>query len=120
MLGIGVNGHIAFNEPGSERDSRARVVTLTPESRAAHADAFGSLDRVPARGMTLGIADILAARRILVLATGAGKAAIVERILEGPMTAAVPASWLQPHADVTWLLDAAAASRLPRGEPDAD
>ena len=112
LLGIGTNGHIAFNEPGSERDSRARIVELTDETRRAHADAFGSLDAVPKRGVTLGVADILGSHAILVLAQGEAKAAIVSRAIDGPQTADVPASWLQAHDDVTWLLDEAAASRL--------
>jgi glucosamine-6-phosphate deaminase len=112
VLGIGANGHIAFNEPGSGRGSRARIVELTPASREAHAAAFGSLERVPERGMTLGVADLLEARSILVVASGAAKARIVQLAIEGPMTADVPASWLREHADVTWLLDAAAASAL--------
>jgi glucosamine-6-phosphate deaminase len=114
VLGIGVNGHVAFNEPGASRDSRARAVDLTPASREAHAAAFGSLAAVPERGMTLGVADLLEARSILVLAAGARKAAIVRLAIEGPQTADVPASWLQAHTDVTWLLDEAAAAELRR------
>lgn len=112
VLGIGVNGHIAFNEPGSGHDCRARTVDLTPESRRAHAATFGSLDAVPARGMTLGVADLLESRAILVLASGAHKAAIVAQAIEGAASADVPASWLQSHGDATWLLDEAAASAL--------
>ena len=110
MLGIGTNGHIAFNEPGSTHDSRADVVELTRASREAHAATFGSLDAVPARGMTLGVADLLEARSIVVLATGARKTAIVRRAIEGAPTADVPASWLQSHADVLWLIDTATAA----------
>ena len=110
MLGIGTNGHIAFNEPGSTHDSRADVVELTRASREAHAATFGSLDAVPARGMTLGVADLLEARSIVVLATGTAKAAIVRRATEGAPTADVPASWLQSHADVLWLIDTATAA----------
>jgi len=109
VLGIGVNGHIAFNEPGAAFDSRARVVTLDEVSRQAHAGTFGSLDRVPARGMTLGVADLFEARAVLVIAQGQHKAAIVRAAIEREQTAAVPASWLQSHRDVTWLLDEAAA-----------
>jgi len=112
VLGIGVNGHIAFNEPGSARDSRARAVALTPASRNAHAEAFGSLDRVPVSGMTLGVADLLESRRILVLAQGPAKAPIVHAALRDHQGAEVPATWLQSHSDVTWLLDGAAASLL--------
>jgi glucosamine-6-phosphate deaminase len=112
VLGIGANGHIAFNEPGSGEDAPARVVVLTPESRAAHADEFGSLDNVPARGMTLGVADLLEARAILAIATGTAKAQVVRDAIEGAASAVVPASWLQHHGDVTWLLDEAAAAML--------
>ncbi|HEX5480246.1 MAG TPA: glucosamine-6-phosphate deaminase [Dehalococcoidia bacterium] len=112
VLGIGTNGHIAFNEPPSGADAPARVVTLSPSSREAHAESFGGLERVPPRAMTLGVADLLAARRILVLATGAHKAAIVRRAIEDSPTADVPASWLQQHPDCAWLLDAAAATDL--------
>lgn len=112
VLGIGLNGHIAFNEPGAGADSQARMVELTPQSREAHAAAFGGIERVPSRGMTLGIADILASAAILVLAQGAAKADIVRAAIEGPQAADVPASWLQRHDYTTWLLDDAAAARL--------
>jgi glucosamine-6-phosphate deaminase len=114
VLGIGRNGHIAFNEPGSERTSHARVVELTQISREAHAGAFGGIECVPARGLTLGIAELLASAAILVLATGAEKAAIVREAIEGRVGAEVPASWLQEHPRCTWLLDQAAASKLQR------
>jgi len=114
VLGIGVNGHVAFNEPGAARDSRARVVELTQTSRLAHAATFGELERVPERGMTLGVADLLEAHAILVLVTGAHKAAIVRAAIEGPATTDVPASWLHEHANITWLLDRDAASMLGR------
>ena len=87
VLGIGRNGHIAFNEPGSERTSRARVVALTHISREAHAAAFGGLERVPERGLTLGVAELMESRAILVLATGPAKAAIVHAALEEPVGA---------------------------------
>lgn len=112
VLGIGINGHIAFNEPGSAEDSAARVVDLASESRAAHAEAFGSLEKVPARGMTLGVADLLESRAILVVATGSPKAQAVRDAIEGEASASVPASWLQRHGDVTWLLDETAAALL--------
>ncbi|TAK54012.1 MAG: glucosamine-6-phosphate deaminase, partial [Dehalococcoidia bacterium] len=88
VLGIGVNGHIAFNEPGAAVDSRARAVELEPASRAAHAEGFGSLDLVPHTGMTLGIADLLESRRILVIAQGHAKAAIVRAAIRGAFGAA--------------------------------
>lgn len=114
LLGIGANGHVAFNEPGSIRESTARVVDLAPSSREAHAANFGSIEAVPDRGMTIGIADLMGARAVLVLASGEHKAAIVHQAIEGPETAGVPASWLRAHPNLTWLLDAAAASRLNR------
>lgn len=114
VLGIGANGHVAFNEPGSERDAPSRVIDLAADSRTAHAEAFGGLGNVPAQGMTLGIADLLQARAILVLATGAHKADIVRAAVEDPPTADVPASWLQTHERVVWLLDVTAASKLAR------
>lgn len=112
VLGIGANGHIAFNEPGSPLDSRARLVELAPSTRRGYAGAFGSLEATPRRGLTLGVADLLMARRVILLATGAPKAAIVARALEGPVTTEVPASALQRHADLTVLVDRAAAVRL--------
>jgi glucosamine-6-phosphate deaminase len=112
LLGIGLNGHIAFNEPGSRRESHARVVDLAPSSREAHAGAFGGIDRVPARGMTLGVADLLESRAVLVLASGAAKADIVRRAMREPPGAEVPASWLRDHPDCTWILDEAAAAGL--------
>ena len=112
LLGIGGNGHIAFNEPGSPFASRSRVVALAPDTRAGAAAGFGSAEAVPTHALTIGIATILAARRCVLLAHGAGKAAIVARALEGPIGADVPASALRLHADTTVILDAAAASRL--------
>ncbi|MEX2246527.1 MAG: glucosamine-6-phosphate deaminase [Dehalococcoidia bacterium] len=115
VLGVGVNGHIAFNEPGAERDARARVVELTETTRTAHAAAFGGIERVPRRGMTLGVAEILEARALLVLATGGQKAGAVRRAVEEEPSAETPASWLRGHADVTWLIDEAAAAGLRQG-----
>jgi glucosamine-6-phosphate deaminase len=89
-------------------------VALTEESRRAHATAFGSLEAVPLQGLTLGIADLLESRQLLVLAQGTGKAAIVARAIEGAQTEEVPASWLQGHERLTWLLDEAAAAQLSR------
>lgn len=112
LLGIGTNGHVAFNEPGSEADSRARIVELAEETRRAHAPTFGSVDAVPRRGLTLGIADLLEATEILVIAAGDHKAEVVARAIEGPQSADTPASWLRSHPKITWLFDQAAASKL--------
>jgi glucosamine-6-phosphate deaminase len=112
VLGVGANGHVAFNEPGSPRDSGARVVDLAPSSRDAYAAAFGTVERVPERGMTLGLADLLESRALVVLASGPAKAAIVRRALREPPTADVPASWLQEHPACTWIIDDAAAAAI--------
>ncbi len=112
ILGVGLNGHIAFNEPGSGFDSRARRVALARVSREAHAASFGSLETVPAFGLTLGIADLLAARRALLMAIGADKATVVAQALNGPVTEALPASALRRHPALTVLLDEEAAARL--------
>ena len=112
LLGIGRNGHIGFNEPGSARDSRTRVVALAPETRADAARHFGGLEHVPERAITLGVADILDARAIRVLAFGAAKARIVQRMLEGPIGPECPASFLRGHRDLRLVLDEPAASMI--------
>jgi glucosamine-6-phosphate deaminase len=117
LLGIGGNGHIAFNEPGSAFASHTRLVALAPETRAGAAAGFGGADAVPTHALTIGIATILAARHCVLLAHGAGKAAIVARALEAPIDTGVPASALRLHANATVILDAAAASRLTPARP---
>src|SRR5262249_51328942 len=123
LLGIGRNGHIGFNEPSDLTVAEAlrlptRLVELHPITRADAARDFGGEEHVIARALTLGIAAILAARSIVILATGAPKADVVAAALTGPMTAALPASLLQTVAGkVLWILDEPAASGLPgRGE----
>jgi glucosamine-6-phosphate deaminase len=113
LLGIGGNGHVAFNEPGSPFDARTRVVTLSEATRAANRAAFDPAP-VPREAVTIGIATILAARRVVLLATGSTKSAAVAQAIEGPITAQLPASALQAHGDATVILDGAAASRLTR------
>jgi glucosamine-6-phosphate deaminase len=112
ILGIGVNGHLAFNEPGSPFESRARPVRLERSTREAYVEAFGSLEATPEYGLTLGMQELLSAREVLLLADGATKASIVARALEGPLTEDVPASALQRHANVTVVLDEGAAGLL--------
>ncbi len=112
LLGLGANGHIAFNEPGSTRDSRTRLVQLTEETRAANASAFGRLDLVPRQALTQGIATILEARRIILMATGSHKAAAVAEAVDGPVDDRVPASALQGHPNTTVVLDPQAAQLL--------
>lgn len=109
LLGLGGNGHIAFNEPGTPFDSRTRVETLTDQTRLANAGDFASGEEVPERALTMGIATILEARRVRVLAFGSHKAPVVERLLRGPLETAFPASCLLDHPDATLWIDEAAA-----------
>lgn len=111
LLGIGRNGHIGFNEPGSPRTSRSRLVTLDESTRRDAQVAYGE-DDVPQQALTMGIGSILEARRILLLAVGGHKATIVASAVEGAVTDAVPASFLQEHPDVSVYLDRAAAADL--------
>ena len=111
ILGLGANGHIGFNEPGAPRDGRTRIETLTEETRRANAPAFGDLAHMPRQAITMGLATILDARAIIVLAFGAGKADAVAKMIDGPVTSDVPASVLQGHPQVTVLVDAAARPR---------
>jgi glucosamine-6-phosphate deaminase len=118
LLGIGRNGHIGFNEPSELSVAEAlrlptRLVALHPVTRADAAGEFGGADRVIPRALTMGLAPILAARSIVVLAIGGHKAETVARALAGPMTAQLPASLLQSVAEkVTWLIDEPAATEL--------
>lgn len=112
LLGVGTDGHIAFNEPGSSLASRTRIKTLTEITRRDNARFFESPDQVPMSAITMGIETILDATRILLIATGASKAEAVQATVEGPITSRIPASALQLHANVTIVVDDAAASRL--------
>jgi len=111
LLGLGRDGHIAFNEPTSSLGSRTRIKTLAEETRAANQAAFG-LEPVPRHALTMGIATILSARRCVLLAFGTAKADAAARLIEGALTAMVPASALQLHPQATVILDEAAAARL--------
>jgi glucosamine-6-phosphate deaminase len=106
IVGIGENGHLGFNEPGSPATSRTRVVELTADTRRANSRLFGGgLREVPTHAITQGLATILSASRILLLARGAGKAPALRAALIGPADASVPASWLQRHPAVTVVAD---------------
>lgn len=113
VLGLGLNGHVGFNEPGSAVDSTTRRVRLAVDTRA-RAAAERSEWADCAEALTIGVATILSARRIVVLAFGAAKAAAVARALDGEESAAFPASFLRRHPRTTWILDEAAAARLAR------
>ncbi len=112
LLGIGTDGHIAFNEPGSSLASRTRVKTLTRQTRADNARFFASPDEVPRHVLTQGLGTIRAARHLVLVATGKGKAAAVARMVEGPVSAYCPASVLQLHPHASVLLDEEAAQAL--------
>jgi glucosamine-6-phosphate deaminase len=112
VLGIGRSGHIGFNEPGSTRHSRTRMVTLDPVTRRDAAGGFFGEDNVPHRAITMGVGSILDARKVVLMAFGEHKAPIVRRAVEEPITDAVTASFLQQHPDATFLLDRAAARDL--------
>lgn len=112
LLGLGRNGHIGFNEPGSDFASRTRPVELTPSTLAANAAYFSPGETPPTRAISMGIATILQARRIVVMATGASKAEAVKNSVSGSPTPHVPGSALQAGSDVTFVLDRAAASLL--------
>jgi len=117
VVGIGRNGHIGFNEPAPALATASHRVRLTEASRRANAAAFGGRwRRVPTHALSMGIGSILRARTVLLLATGAHKAAIVARALHGPITTRVPASLLQAHPNVLVVLDRAAAGKLPMSE----
>ena len=112
VLGIGRTGHIGFNEPGSARHSRTRMVTLDPVTRRDAASSFFGEENVPHQALTMGVGTILDARKVVLLAFGEHKAPIVQRAVEGPVSDAVTASYLQQHPDATFLLDQAAAGDL--------
>ncbi|NCT89350.1 glucosamine-6-phosphate deaminase [Cellulomonas sp. APG4] len=113
ILGIGTDGHVAFNEPGSSLGSRTRIKTLTAQTREDNARFFeGRRDDVPRHVLTQGLATIMGARHLVLLASGRAKAEAVHQLVEGPVSAMWPATVLQHHPHVTVLVDEAAASRL--------
>jgi len=113
ILGIGTNGHIGFNEPAPELEARTHRVTLKAETRRSNAALFGGdVDRVPAEALSMGMGTILQARRAVLIATGASKAACVERLVNGPITTLLPASFLQLHPNAEIFLDEDAAGKL--------
>jgi glucosamine-6-phosphate deaminase len=112
VLGIGRTGHIGFNEPGSTRHSRTRLVTLDPVTRRDAAGSFFGEENVPHQALTMGVGTILDARKIVLMAFGEHKSPVVQRAVEGPVTESVAASFLQQHPDATFLLDQAAARDL--------
>lgn len=112
ILGIGNNGHISFNEPGTPFDSQTHKVKLTPATINANAHFFTSSKDVPTEAYTMGIGSILQAKHIILLAFGEQKADAINKMVNGKITTAVPASVLQKHPNVTVILDKQAASKL--------
>lgn len=118
LLGLGRNGHVGFNEPPCGPEVCCRPVRLCPSTRAANAVDFGGqADAVPAWAITLGLREILAAERILLVVTGRAKAAVLARLLQGPATPELPASWLAVHPAVRLIVDQEA---LGLGVPTGD
>jgi len=118
ILGIGANGHIAFNEPGSSLGSRTRIKTLDEKTRKDNARFFSSMDEVPKYALTMGVGTIMDAHELLLLANGEGKADAVKAAVEGPITAHCPASIVQLHRRVIVLVDEPAAKKLKGSYPD--
>jgi glucosamine-6-phosphate deaminase len=113
IIGIGTNGHIGFNEPAAELEARTHRVTLRSETRRSNAALFGGdPEKVPAEALSMGMGTILQARAVVLLATGSGKANCVERVVQGPITTLLPASFLQLHRHADLMLDEPAASAL--------
>lgn len=112
LLGIGANGHIGFNEPGSPKDSRTRVVDLTKKTIEDNSRFFASIDDVPKQAMSMGNGTILEAREIVLIADTASKADAISKSIEGPVTEQVPASLLQTHKNAVFVITKEAASKL--------
>ena len=114
LLGIGRTGHIGFNEPGSHLNSATRNITLDHITRADAATSFLGIDNVPRKAITMGISTIRRAKRIVLLAWGINKAGIIKETIEGDISSNVPATYLQKHANITFVLDNEASSDLSR------
>jgi len=116
LLGIGRTGHIGFNEPGSHFNSGTRVITLDHITRVDAAPAFLGINNVPRKAITMGIATVRSAKRIILLGWGHNKAEIIKKTVEGAISSHVPATYLQEHDNVTFILDVAAGSELTRNK----
>lgn len=112
LLGVGTNGHIGFNEPGSSLRSRTRIKTLTEQTRLDNQRFFDSVDEVPVHCVTQGLGTILDARHVVLVAQGSGKADAIAAVVEGPVSALCPGSVLQLHPHATLVVDEDAAARL--------
>ncbi len=114
ILGIGVNGHIGFNEPGSSIHSKTRLITLDNSTRIANAYEFGNMSQVPRMAITMGISTILKSKKIILMAWGQDKAQVVKKAVENDVTEEIPASLLQNHDDCTFVIDETCAAELTR------
>ncbi|WP_434337590.1 glucosamine-6-phosphate deaminase [Mycoplasma capricolum] len=112
LLGLGVNGHIGFNEPNTDFDSLTQIVDLTDSTIKANSRFFDSIDKVPTKAISMGLKSIMNAKKILLLATGINKSEAVYHLIEGEITTSWPCSILQQHNDVTVIIDKSAASQL--------
>src|SRR3972149_1252618 len=112
ILGIGANGHIAFNEPGSSLGSRVRIKTLTEKTRNDNARFFASMEEVPKYAITMGIGTVMDSKEIILMANGGKKANAIKDAVEGPITGMCPATIVQMHRKVYVLLDKESASKL--------
>jgi glucosamine-6-phosphate deaminase len=115
VLGVGTNGHIGFNEPGTPFDRGFRLAPISPETRRDKAAFFGGEDKVPKFGITMGIRDIMMAREILLVAKGRSKAEVVRRVVHGPLGLDMPATVTRLHPALTVIADPEAAALLERG-----
>ena len=112
ILGIGHNGHIGFNEPGTSFDVTTHVVNLAEDTIKANSRFFDSIDDVPKQAISMGIQSIMQSKMIVLMAYGQGKADAIKQMIEGPVTEDLPASVLQKHPNVVVIVDEAAASAL--------
>lgn len=116
LLGIGRTGHVGFNEPGSHINSGTRIITLDHITRVDASSDFNGIDNVPKRAITMGVSTILRSKRIVLMAWGQNKAAIIKRTIQGDISSEVPATFLQNHSNATFVLDQFSASELTRFE----
>ncbi|QIH40237.1 glucosamine-6-phosphate deaminase [Flavobacterium sp. Sr18] len=116
LLGIGRTGHVGFNEPGSHINSGTRIITLDHITRVDASSDFNGIDNVPKRAITMGVSTILKSKRIVLMAWGQNKAAVIKRTIQGEISSEVPATFLQNHSNATFVLDQFAASELTRFE----
>jgi len=116
VLGLGLNGHLGFNEPPADPESLTHIVELTEETRASNARYWDGSERIPGRAITCGMAHLLEARQVMILVSGEQKRDILQRTLKGPVTPEVPASYLQKRSNVIFIVDEGAWPRRVPGK----